>query len=139
MHKLNRFRSPAFFGACIVLTTLSTGIVLKHVCAAQTSNSPVFGNTPQVQTGMPSVQTGMPSVHVDDGSVTAHQEDMRLRQAMDERHKHMVDDTDKLLELVTELKSDVDKSSKYETSVAAIKKAAEIEKVAHDVKERMRN
>jgi hypothetical protein len=56
----------------------------------------------------------------------------------DARHRRMIVDTDKLLELATELKDDVDKSTKNEMSVASIKKAAEIEKLAHDVKERMK-
>lgn len=59
--------------------------------------------------------------------------------AMDERHKRMVSDADKLLALATALKSEVDKSTKYETSAAAVRRAAEIEKLAHDVKDRMRN
>jgi hypothetical protein len=37
------------------------------------------------------------------------------------------------------LKADVDKSTKNELSIAVINKAAEIEKLSHDVKERMKN
>jgi hypothetical protein len=55
-----------------------------------------------------------------------------------ERHKRLVADSDKLLQLATELKAEVDKSTKNEMSVTAIKKAAEIEKLAHDVKDRMK-
>jgi hypothetical protein len=44
----------------------------------------------------------------------------------------------KLLQLATELKEEVDKSTKNEMSVTAIKKAAEIEKLARDVKDRMK-
>ena len=55
-----------------------------------------------------------------------------------ERYKRMVSDTEKLLALSTELKADVDKTTKNEMSVDVIKKAAEIEKLAHDVKERMK-
>jgi hypothetical protein len=57
----------------------------------------------------------------------------------DERHKKLLEDTDKLLQLATELKADVDKATKNEMSLAVIKKAAEIEKLSHDVKERMKN
>ena len=58
--------------------------------------------------------------------------------AVGERHKRLVADSDKLLQLATELKEEVDKSTKNEVSVTAIKKAAEIEKLAHDVKDRLR-
>ena len=50
----------------------------------------------------------------------------------------MVADADKLLQLATELKEDVDSSTKNELSVTTVKKAAEIEKLAHEVKERMK-
>jgi len=47
-------------------------------------------------------------------------------------------DTDKLLKLATELKQDVDKSSENTLSVDVVKKAEEIEKLAHSVKEKMK-
>jgi hypothetical protein len=49
-----------------------------------------------------------------------------------------VADTDKLLTLATDLKQQVDKSTKDTLSVDVIKKADEIEKLAHSVKERMK-
>jgi hypothetical protein len=60
------------------------------------------------------------------------------RSRSEERHKRLVDDTAKLLQLSNELKSDVDKATKDELSVQVIQKAAEIEKLAHDVRERMK-
>ena len=56
----------------------------------------------------------------------------------EDRRKHLVSDTEKLLQLSTELKSEVDKASKDELSLDVVRKAAEIEKLAHDVKERMK-
>ena len=55
-----------------------------------------------------------------------------------DRFKRLTADTDKLLKLSTELKEDVDKTTKNEMSLDVIRKAAEIEKLAHDVKERMK-
>jgi len=49
-----------------------------------------------------------------------------------------VEDTEKLLALATDLKTQVDKSTKDTLSVDVIKKADEIEKLAHSVKERMK-
>ena len=55
-----------------------------------------------------------------------------------ERQKRLVADTEKLLTLATELKQEVDKTNKDVLSVDVIKKAEEIEKLAHGVKERMK-
>jgi hypothetical protein len=55
-----------------------------------------------------------------------------------ERQKRLVADTDKLLALATDLKQQVEKTNKNILSVDVIKKADEIEKLAHSVKERMK-
>jgi hypothetical protein len=55
-----------------------------------------------------------------------------------DRQKRLVADTNKLLALATDLKEQVDKTNKDILSVDVIKKADEIEKLAHSVKERMK-
>jgi hypothetical protein len=55
-----------------------------------------------------------------------------------ERHKKLVDDTARLVSLAGELKADVDKSNKDTLSLDVIRKADEIEKLAHSVKEKMK-
>jgi nitric oxide reductase activation protein len=55
-----------------------------------------------------------------------------------ERQKKLIADTERLLELANQLKTDVDKSSKDTMSMDVIKKADEIEKLAHSVKEKMK-
>ncbi len=57
----------------------------------------------------------------------------------DERHKRLLSDTAKLVELTNDLKNEVDKANKDELSLDVVRKAAEIEKLAHDVKERMKS
>ena len=57
----------------------------------------------------------------------------------DERRKRLLADTARLLALSSELKDEVDKSSRDELSLGVIRKAAEIEKLARDVRERMKN
>lgn len=47
-------------------------------------------------------------------------------------------DTDKLLVLATELKEYVDKSNEHVLSLDVVRKAEEIEKLAHHVKEKMK-
>jgi len=69
----------------------------------------------------------------------AHMHHVQEALAMDERHKKMQSDADKLLQLATDLKAEVEHSSKNETSVSAFLKADQIEKLAHDVKQRLKN
>ncbi len=57
----------------------------------------------------------------------------------DDRRKRLLSDTAKLVELSNELKADVEKAPKDTLSIDVVKKAAEIEKLAHDVKERMKS
>lgn len=57
----------------------------------------------------------------------------------DARQEQLIKDTNKLLALATELKSQVDQTNKNVLSVNVVKKAEEIEKLAKSVKERMRD
>jgi hypothetical protein len=63
----------------------------------------------------------------------------RVKGLNEERQKRLKDDANKLLQLSTELKATVDKSSSDELPVAALRKAAEIEKLAHGMQNRMKN
>lgn len=65
------------------------------------------------------------------------QKDME-KKANEQRQAELKRDTEKLLQLSTELKEYVDKSNSNILSVDVIKKAEEIEKLAHNVKTRMR-
>ncbi len=55
-----------------------------------------------------------------------------------ERQAAIRKDTDKLLELAEELKAGVDKSNENLLALDVIKKAEEIEKLAHSVREKMK-
>jgi hypothetical protein len=55
-----------------------------------------------------------------------------------ERQAKLKADTDKLLELATQLKQQVDKSNENVLSLDVMKKAEEIEKLAHSVHDRMK-
>ncbi len=55
-----------------------------------------------------------------------------------ERQAALKADTDKLLKLATELKASVDKSNENMLSIDVLKKAEEIEKLAHSVKDKMK-
>jgi len=54
------------------------------------------------------------------------------------RRKQIADESAALLKLATDLKSEVDKTNKDTLSMNVIRKADAIEKLAHDVKEKMK-
>jgi nitric oxide reductase activation protein len=64
------------------------------------------------------------------------QEQAKLRNT--DRQKKLVADTERLVALANELKSQVDKSNKDTLSLDVVRKADEIEKLAHSVKEKMK-
>ena len=84
-------------------------------------------NTPALGAGMP------------DGGIRARMNDERIKSANELRQKRLQDDVAKLVSLTNELKTDVDKTDKDQLSLDVIKKAGEIEKLAHDVQNRMKN
>ncbi len=60
------------------------------------------------------------------------------KKANEERHIALKNDTDKLLRLAVDLKAYVDKSNEHILSMDVVKKAEEIEKLAHSVKDKMK-
>jgi hypothetical protein len=60
------------------------------------------------------------------------------KKANQERQVQLQRDADNLLKLATELKQYVDKTNEHTLSLDVIKKAEEIEKLAHSVKEKMK-
>lgn len=67
-------------------------------------------------------------------SILARQAKMRN----DDRQKQMVSDTDKLLELATQLKKEISKGGGSASADDVGRKAEEIEKLAKSVKDRMK-
>ena len=57
----------------------------------------------------------------------------------EEKQAQLVADTNRLYQLAQELQTEVAKSNKNTLSLAVVKKAAEVEKLAKSLKERMRN
>jgi len=55
-----------------------------------------------------------------------------------QRKKQIADESARLLALATDLKTEVDKTDKDTLSIAVVRKAGEIERLAHSVKERMK-
>ena len=75
----------------------------------------------------------------DDVALTPDMEANQVKMRNIDRQKQLVEDTEKLLALANELKADVGKSTKDTLSLDVVKKADEIEKLAHSVREKMKN
>jgi hypothetical protein len=88
----------------------------------------------------------IPQERVPPGAQTAPEADDQRARAEKEMQKaanrarqtELKRDTDRLLTLATELKKYVDQTNENMLSVDVIKKADEIERLAHDVKQKMR-
>lgn len=106
---------------------LPTGSGVVHAQKNGQGKQPPYTQLPADQPG-----TVEDPVHV-------KMEDERLKAVNDDRRKKLAADAERLVALSNELKTDVDKTNKDELSVEVIKKAQEIEKLAHDVQSRMKN
>lgn len=62
----------------------------------------------------------------------------QAKKANEQRQVQLKHDTDELLKLATQLKQYVDKSNEDILSIDVLKKADEIEKLAHNVKSKMK-
>jgi len=61
-----------------------------------------------------------------------------LEAANADRKRQIADDSSRLLKMASDLKAEVDKTSKDTLSLGVIRKAEEIEKLAHSVKDKMK-
>jgi hypothetical protein len=73
----------------------------------------------------------------EDGPRLKMERDM-AKKANEARQAELKRDTEKLLKLATELQESVDKTNESTLSLNVIKKAEEIEKLAHSVKDKMK-
>ena len=66
-------------------------------------------------------------------------QERRIRQMGIADHKSIISDTDKLLQLVTELSNEVGSTNPHSFTPDQLRKIALIEKLAHNVKDKMRS
>jgi hypothetical protein len=111
------------------LVVLAVFLFLPLAIQAQQPPQPPPGSFPQQPT---------PGTAPNDDPAREKMERDMAKRANHERHEALQRDTNKLLELATQLKEQVDKSTENTLSMDVIKKAEEIEKLAHSVKEKMR-
>ena len=98
---------------------------------------PVFAQNP-VPRQSPSTKTDISPPMGDEDEARARVTSEMAKKAAKERVAALKHDTDRLLRLSVELKQSVDKSDENVLSLDVIKKAEEIEKLAHSVREKMK-
>lgn len=121
-------------GSVLLVTAMGTGLSRDGVVEAQR-------NAPQSTRPEPGMMPPLdqPAGTMPNDGARARMEAERMKSFNDDRHKRLASDVDKLMSLTNELKADLDKTNKDELSIAVIRKAQEIEKLAHDVQNRMKN
>jgi len=110
----------------VLFTALSAGFILPS--QAQNPNQPI----PGPDASRPPDANAIMTMH------DQQQKKANFEAANVERKKQIADDSARLLKLATDLKAEVDKTSKDTLSLGVIRKAEEIEKLAHSVKEKMK-
>jgi hypothetical protein len=117
----------------------AVGLVLVTTNPVGVSGRQILSQVQEMsgQGGRP-LRPGVASNPADRDSIDAYQSAEQAKLQKDDRQKQLEADTDKLLALATDLKAQVDKSTKDTLSVDVIKKADEIEKLAHSMKERIK-
>jgi hypothetical protein len=106
----------------------------QPLCAQRSQSTQT--TTPPSQPGVMPPLDASPDM---DNPMRGRMEAERMKALNDDRHKRLAADVDRLVELTNELKTDVNNTGKNELSLDVIKKAQEIEKLAHDVQNRMKN
>jgi hypothetical protein len=99
---------------------------------------PSVAQTAPPRQSLPAPRTDSPPPMGDEEDATARIASELAKKAAKERVAALKHDTDRLLKLSVELKQSVDKSDENVLSLDVIKKAEEIEKLAHSVKEKMK-
>ena len=83
-------------------------------------------------------QISRPQENRTEDDAVRHMKSDMAKKANKERQQQIRRDTEQLLKLATELKAYVDKTNEDVLSLDVLKKAEEIEKLAHSVKEKMK-
>jgi len=84
------------------------------------------------------VLTALPDANAQMEMREKRAKEQNFEAANTERKRQIAEDSAKLLQLATELKAEVDKTTKDTLSLTVIRKADEVERLAHDVKTKMK-
>lgn len=126
-----------FHGRFFVLIT-TIAVVATGLAATSNPNSQPQGQQAQSHALVNSSVNRVPDAN--DQMAMRGQESKAVApgDANTERKRQIADDSAKLLKLAGDLKAEVDKSSQDTLSVRVIRKADEIEKLAHSVRDKMK-
>jgi hypothetical protein len=140
MKRNGKNENPSASSAGHVRTHFRSGSIARLVLLAGLSASFMLrAQTPNLNQPIPGPEASHPP---DANAVMEMHEQQQKKAKFDvanvERKKQIADDSARLLKLATDLKAEVDKTSKDTLSLGVIRKAEEIEKLAHSVKEKMK-
>jgi hypothetical protein len=98
------------------------------------------GRPPLQQTGsyVPTAVNRKPDANDRDKMQQQKSDEARIEAANAERKKQISSDSDKLLKMAADLKTELDNTSKDTLSIGTIHKIDAIEKLAHDMKNKMK-
>jgi len=104
-------------------------------CAGQNTNPPVSNPN---RLGINQTLASVPDANTQTILREQQEKQQNFEAANTERQRQIADDSAKLLKLANDLKAEVDKTTKDTLSLNVIRKADEIERLAHSVKEKMK-
>ena len=135
---IQRCRQGTQAGRLLAITCLAA---ISASCAAQASRQAPPA-APQAQTPAAAPATTAanpaPTAEAKNDPPVAPANLTPQQQQMQQRKNQLAADTAQLLKLANELKAEMDKSTKDELSLSVIKKADQVEKLAHKVRDEMK-
>jgi hypothetical protein len=117
--------------------TINAGVL---ACLLAIVVNPVGGRALIQQNGtyVPSAVNRVPDANDRDKMQQQQVDESRIEAANAQRKKEVSADSEKLLKMAADLKDELDKTSKDTLSVSTIHKIDAIEKLAHDMKNKMK-
>jgi len=116
------------------MSSLATLVAL----AAFAGNAQPAGQFPPARTVRPMDPSQQADVQDQQADQAKQAQEKKRREINLQRRKHISDEAAALVQLATELKAEVDRTDKDTLSVTVIRKAEDIEKLAHAVRENMK-
>jgi hypothetical protein len=105
---------------------------------AQDTRQPPGGALRTDKVNLPTAINQPPDANAQLRMLSQQNKDLIYTASNEQRKKQIVDDTVKLLKLASDLKSEIDNTGRDTLSLNVIRKADEIERLAHNVKEKMK-
>lgn len=128
---ISRLRCGAlFFMAILLMVSVRAGLSQTNITGAR----PALGGQSAIDPQHQSLDYGSDQAS---GGFDSMMLERRMKLLNSERHKSLMSDTDKLFKLATELNNEIAHSNSGELTPEQLRKVAEIEKLAHGVRDKM--